>query len=195
MKIALIGTHGIGKTTLCFELAARLKRRSADVELVREVARRCPLPINESTSGAAQAWILHTQIGEEIAAAAHHEVVIADRSVLDNYCYMVHAAAGSRMWDRFIDEWLPTYDLLVFVPLWSRPTYDGVRAADPRFQEEIHDLLEGMITTRGLTPLRLEAAKPQDWGAIIETELLPFLEPTLPLFENGEEDPGPNTHD
>ncbi len=190
MKIALIGTHGIGKTTLCFELAARLKRRSADVELVREVARRCPLPINEATSAAAQAWILHTQIAEEIAAGADHEVVISDRSVLDNYCYMVHAATGSRVWDRLIDEWLPTYDLLVQVPLWSRPTYDGVRAADPRFQEEIHDLLEGMITTRGLTPLRLDCERPGDWGTIIEHELLPYLEPTLPLFENGESDTG-----
>ncbi len=26
MKIAFIGTHGVGKTTLCFELAAALKR-------------------------------------------------------------------------------------------------------------------------------------------------------------------------
>ena len=49
MKVALIGTHGVGKTTLCYELAARLKRRDVEVELVREVARRCPLPINRSS--------------------------------------------------------------------------------------------------------------------------------------------------
>ena len=30
---ALIGTHGVGKTTLCFELAARLKRQDVDVEM------------------------------------------------------------------------------------------------------------------------------------------------------------------
>jgi shikimate kinase len=40
MKIALVGSHGVGKTTLCFELAAALKRRNADLEMVREVARR-----------------------------------------------------------------------------------------------------------------------------------------------------------
>ena len=27
MKVAFIGTHGVGKTTLCYELAAALKRR------------------------------------------------------------------------------------------------------------------------------------------------------------------------
>jgi thymidylate kinase len=85
MKIALIGSHGVGKTTLCFELAALLKRRNADVELVREVARRCPLPINQDTTLAAQEWILLTQIAWEIEAAATHEVVLCDRSALDNY--------------------------------------------------------------------------------------------------------------
>ena len=49
MKIALIGSHGVGKTTLCFELAAEFKRRGADVEMVREVARSSPLP-RSSTS-------------------------------------------------------------------------------------------------------------------------------------------------
>ncbi|MCD4750720.1 MAG: ATP-binding protein [Thermoanaerobaculales bacterium] len=186
MKIALIGTHGIGKTTLCFELAARLKRRNTDVEMVREVARRCPLPINEATNAAAQAWILHTQIAEEIDAESRYECVLADRSVLDNYCYMVHAAGGSPMWERVLDDWLPTYSLLVHVPLWSRPVFDGVRAVDPRFQEEIQDLLEGMITARGLTPLRLQSDEPNRWGEAIEEALLPTLEPTLPLFDDGD---------
>ncbi|RLE29026.1 MAG: hypothetical protein DRJ61_15350 [Acidobacteria bacterium] len=182
MKIALIGTHGIGKTTLCFDLAARLKRRNNDVELVREVARRCPMPINETTTRAAQAWILHTQIAEEIAATALHEVVIADRSVLDNYCYMVHASGTSILWETLIREWLRTYDLLVHVPLWSQPSFDGVRAVDPRFQQEIEDLLEGMIDTYSLAPLRLNAETPDSWGTDIERALVPILEPNLPLF-------------
>ena len=40
-KVAFIGTHGVGKTTLCYGLAARLKRRDVAVEVVHEVARRC----------------------------------------------------------------------------------------------------------------------------------------------------------
>jgi len=182
MKIALIGTHGIGKTTLCFDLAARLKRRNNDVELVREVARRCPMPINETTTREAQAWILHTQIAEEIAANALHEVVIADRSVLDNYCYMVHASGASTFWESIIREWLPTYDLLIHVPLWSTPSFDGVRAVDPRFQQEIEDVLERMLDTYSLNPLRLPAETPDSWGADIEQALVPILEPNLPLF-------------
>jgi adenylate kinase family enzyme len=186
MKIALVGTHGVGKTTLCFELAARLKRRNADVEMVREVARQCPLPINLETTVAAQEWILHSQIGLEIEACAKHETVLCDRSVLDNYCYLVHAAGSSAVWEKMFDYWMPTYDLLVHIPIWTRPTYDGVRAVDPAFQEQIDILLEGMIAARGLRPLRLKADRQDEWGAGIMDELLPHLEPTLPLFDGDE---------
>ena len=70
LKLAFVGTHGVGKTTLCFDLASQLKRLDLGVDLVKEVARRCPLPINEETTLDAQAWILHTQIAEEMAASA-----------------------------------------------------------------------------------------------------------------------------
>lgn len=189
MKIALIGSHGVGKTTLCYDLAARLKRRNVDVDVIREVARRCPLPINQETTLAAQDWILHTQITLEIEATATHDVVLCDRSVLDNYCYMVHAAGSQRMWEMVFDHWLPSYDLLVHVPLWSRPSFDGVRAIDPAFQDQIETLLEGMITARDLRPLRLDVDRQDQWGADIMEALLPKLEPTLPLFPTDEELP------
>ena len=84
-KVAFIGSHGVGKTTLTYELAARLKRANVRVELVKEVARRCPLPLNRETTLDAQAWILHTQMALEIESTRGHEVVVCDRSALDNY--------------------------------------------------------------------------------------------------------------
>lgn len=182
MKIALIGTHGVGKTTLCFDIAARLKRRNVDLELVREVARRCPLPINERTTEAAQSWILHTQMAEEIAAT-EHDLVLCDRSVLDNYCYLVHASGRSATWERVLDHWLPSYDLLVRVPLWSRPVFDGVRAVDPRFQRQIEDLLGSLLDERRVDVLTLEPDAPDGWGPTVERAVLPLVDPVLPLFE------------
>jgi len=188
MKIALIGTHGVGKTTLCFDLAARLKRRGVDVEIVREIARSCPLPINQQTTVEAQEWILHTQMAAEIEAAAHYEVILCDRSALDNYCYMVQATGSSETWERMLDRWLPTYGLLVYVPLWARPGFDGVRAVEPGFQEQIDLLLEGMITARNLQPLRLDPAGQPAWGRTLIDHILPLLDPTLPLFDAAELD-------
>lgn len=187
MKLALIGSHGVGKTTLCYELAARLKRRNLDVEVIREVARRCPLPINQDTTVAAQEWILHTQISWEIEASATHDVVLCDRSVLDNYCYLVHAAGSQKKWEALLDHWLPSYDVLVYVPLWSRPSFDGFRAIDPGFQKQIDLLLEGMLTARDVQPLRLNIDRIDSWAADIVEELLPLIEPTMPLFPADED--------
>ncbi len=183
MKVALIGTHGVGKTTLCYELAARLKRLDVNVEMVREVARRCPLPINTETSVAAQEWILHTQMAWEIEAEATHELVLCDRSVLDNYCYLVHASGTSPMWEGVLDHWMASYDLLVYVPIWRRPTPDGVRAVDPSFQERIDVLLNGIMVARGIKPLHLDPSRHEQWGADILRTLEPLLQPTPPLFD------------
>ncbi len=76
MKIAFIGTHGVGKTTLCFELAAALKRLDLSVDLVKEVARGCPLPINRETTMDAQNWILHTQVARERELDAGCDVIV-----------------------------------------------------------------------------------------------------------------------
>ena len=191
MKVALIGTHGVGKTTLCYELAARLKRRDADVELVREVARRCPLPINRDTSRDAQAWILHTQMAWELEAQARHAVVLCDRSVLDNYCYLLYAAGPQPAWEPLLAAWLPTYDLLVKVPVWTRPRWDGVRDTDAAFQRAIDELLDEQLHRRALAHLALEPGRREQWGDQVLTLLKPRLQPLPLLFPEPEgEDSG-----
>ena len=112
MKVAFIGTHGVGKTTLCYDVAGLLKKRDVNVDIVKEVARLSPLPVNKKTSLEAQTWILTTQIAEEIRATAHSLVVICDRSALDNYAYMAKACGRQKPVERFVDFWMKTYDLL-----------------------------------------------------------------------------------
>jgi nicotinamide riboside kinase len=189
VKIALIGTHGVGKTTLCYDLAARLKRRDVEVELVREVARRCPLPINRETSLAAQSWILHTQAAWELEAEHRNTVVLCDRSVLDNYCYLLAAAGPQPGWEPFVQAWIATYALMVKVPLWTPPRWDGVRDTDLTFQRHIDDLLEGQLDQRGLSPLRLDPAARETWGDDVMARLERLVWPIPSLFP--EEEAGP----
>ena len=144
MKVAFIGTHGVGKSALCFALAAHLKRIDIPVGLVQEVARDCPMPINRETTLAAQSWILHTQIAREIAAAEKNQAVVCDRSVLDNYAYLVHRVGRRKSLDPLVREWLSGYTLLVKVPIWQRPRFDGVRATDVDFQREIDAEVEAL---------------------------------------------------
>ena len=125
-KIAFIGSHGVGKTTLCYGLAARLKALDISLDFVGEVARRCPLPINRGTTLSAQSWILHTQITEELVAAERYEVVICDRSVLDNFVYLILASGSQPHLEGLVNHWISTYSLMVRVPITEDPTANYV---------------------------------------------------------------------
>ena len=66
MKIALIGTHGTGKTTIVHEIVSKLKKRGFDVDFLGEIARQCPFPINEKTTKKSQIWMILKQITSEM---------------------------------------------------------------------------------------------------------------------------------
>jgi nicotinamide riboside kinase len=176
-KLAFIGSHGVGKTTLAFGLAARLKARDVSLDVVHEVARRCPLPINETTSVAAQSWILHTQIAEEVVAGSRYPVVLCDRSVLDNYVYMVLAAGEREPFETLVGHWIETYQLLVHVPIAGRLQPDGIRAADPAFQRLVEERLDRELERRALGPLRLDPGSRDGWLDAVEDAVWRQLRP------------------
>jgi len=167
-KLAFIGSHGVGKTTLCYGLAARLKIRDIAVEVVHEVARRCPLPINEETSVAAQSWILHAQIAEELVAQARYSAVICDRSVLDNYVYLLLAAGRQDSLETLVESWTRGYDLLVHVPIIEQPNPDGIRSPSPAFQRAVDERLDRELADRGIPALRLDPDQRAAWLDTVE---------------------------
>jgi nicotinamide riboside kinase len=185
MKVAFIGTHGVGKTTLCYDLAAALKKRDLTVELVREVARECPLPINQETTLKAQAWILHTQIAWELQAEAKADVVFCDRAVLDNFCYMKRAFAGApeeAVLEALVRSWTRTYDCLFKVPIVGDPRFDGVRDTDLAFQREIDRAIGQTLAVWGVPHVVLDAARRADWSTNVLDALLLRLKPQELLF-------------
>lgn len=183
LKVAFIGSHGVGKTTLCYGLAARLKARDVSLEVVHEVARRCPLPINEQTGVASQSWILHTQVAAEIVAAERYPVVVCDRSALDNYVYMLLAAGRQRALEAMVDAWMSTYDLLVLVPIVEEPSPDGMRATDPGFQHAVEDGVRRELSRRELSALMLDPSNREGWVTQVENEVMTRLAPPqLPLL-------------
>lgn len=177
-KLAFVGSHGVGKTTLCYGLAARLKIHDVSLEVVGEIARRCPLPINQTTTLAAQAWILHSQIAEEILASARYDVVICDRSVLDNFVYLLLSTGPQPRFEMLVDSWIGTYDLLVQVPVVSGPRADGLRSTDPAFQEAVHQRLAQEVSTRDLQVLDLTGTERDEWLDRVEEEVKSRMGPT-----------------
>lgn len=150
-KIALVGTHGIGKTTIAHGLSFVMKLKGKNVELIAEVARTSPLPINENTTLESQLWIISTQKKREIEAEARSDFIICDRSLLDNYAYYQLAVEKSGKRDPYphtkgeIFDWMKTYDLLLFLRPDIPLVNDGVRSVDLDFQDSIHDMVLELI--------------------------------------------------
>lgn len=183
LKVAFVGTHGVGKTTLCYDLAAQLKRLDLGVELVKEVARRCPLPINEDTTLDAQAWILHTQIAEELEASARYEAVICDRSVLDNYAYLVARVGRRRDLDELVGSWIRGYNVLFKVPVLAAPSFDGMRAVSETFQLEIDSTIDRLIAEFDVPVHLLDPNSREGWvGVVMDSLKLPKHPPQIDLF-------------
>ncbi len=176
-KIAFIGSHGVGKTTLCYGLASRLKAQDVSLDVVHEVARRCPLPINEETGLASESWILHTQIAEEVVAQQRYPVVICDRSALDNYIYLLLSAGKQPTLDALVDGWMNTYHLLIHVPILEQPSADGIRSDNPSFQHAVDERLRHELKRRGFEVLELDRGNRESWLDTVAQKVLEALQP------------------
>jgi thymidylate kinase len=143
-KVALVGTHGVNKTTIAYELAGLLKRRGQTVELLTEIARECPFPLNEQATRDAYQWIIARQVQLEIEKAPRADVLVCDRSVLDNFAYYArrYGTKGeeAEALRSYCGSWMRSYDLLVRLPVSEALAPDGFRSTDADFQREI-DLL------------------------------------------------------
>lgn len=149
-KIGIIGTHGTGKTTLAFELAWRYKREdpSLNVNMMAEVVRRCPYPINEESTQRSQRWVWAAQMVAELEGM-RNDVLICDRTILDNLAYSKRLGFNHIVYD-FMDisvSWMQTYHKIY----WLRPgnrfkcADDNVRSVDVGFQKDIDNILAGWI--------------------------------------------------
>jgi hypothetical protein len=188
LKLALIGTHGVGKTTLAYEICSLLKKADHNVELVTEVVRRSPFPVNEGTTLDGQLWILHTQIARELDASSRAPHLICDRSVLDSYCYLVNKFGRQPKLEQWLGWWMESYSLLVSVPpMADGIPPDGFRSENLEFQERIHDLIgetlaEPQFCVYQDRVLWLDRRNRRAWGEMIFAAAAPLLRPAMRVY-------------
>lgn len=161
MKIAFIGTHGTRKTTLCYELTAYLKNRNINVDMVKEVAGRCPLPINQNATLESELWIYHTMISEEVYSSSKYKNVVCDRSLLDSFIYTINRCGRDneniKSMERYCDHWMKTYDFLFKTKIREGLlTFDGIRDTDLEFQKKIDVLLDSVLKEKNIKVYGME---------------------------------------
>lgn len=145
MKICVIGAHGIGKTTFLTDFYLFALHNGINTKVVREVARDCPLGINENFNPNSAVWIVTEQINRELdAVAKKFPLILCDRSSFDPMMYaIVKFGEDDPIFKdtyNFSIRWMDTYDSII----WLRPSgrqikADGIRAIDERFQKQVDE--------------------------------------------------------
>ena len=174
-KIAFIGSHSVRKTNAVHAFASAIGRAGRSVEVGREVIRHNPLGLNERATPEAQLWVLMTQVKEELELRRLAEVLVTDRSVVDNFAYYLRASGGSDPYavEPLIRRWAATYDLFVRLLPDVALLPDGVRSTNDAFRDEIEAILDRILPTYVTDDrlIRLPASQvtaSYDWMAIAE---------------------------
>jgi thymidylate kinase len=185
-KIAFIGTHGVGKTILALNVERKLRIKEVEATTIKEIAReasRIGFPINLHTTLEAQTYILHQQMAQELdhstirPGAPHAQVVISDRSVFDNYCYLERALKGKEQGNALNmvlghGRDFP-YDKLYLLPITNGEiTNDGTRATEREFQEEMDRRVRTFLTEHRIPYTELPVPKEEDEHRKIWTEII-----------------------
>ena len=159
LKIAFIGSHGVGKTTLCSSVHARLKQKNIASFMIDEIASDLPkgFEVNEKTDFESQFYILLKQMERElINTKKHYRVLCCDRSVVDSLAYSHNAMKTLKKIERheinfmehFVKYWLKTYDYLFLVePFADVIEDDSYRSTDVQFRDTIHQIILDYIDT------------------------------------------------
>ena len=149
--IAIIGTHGTGKTTFSFLAAAHLKTQGFNVKIIQEVTRSCPFPINERMSKDAAIWIYHEHSRKELEASHKHNPIISDRSSYDSFVYAKYFGLLDRdltLLEHAAYHHLATsYHKIILVNPDLPIEFDGVRSIDNKFQTGIHQIFKETLST------------------------------------------------
>ena len=148
-KIACIGTHSVGKSTLCYKLALEYKLLGESVHIIQERVRFSPFPINQNMTAETAIWAATTQIAKELEAAQRgFSILISDRSPLDTFAYAEYFNLDIPLdLKDFALEWLKTYDEIFFVrpDVGHSPYNDGIRSTDMGFILAVDARLENLL--------------------------------------------------
>jgi thymidylate kinase len=170
-KIGLLSTHGTGKTTLAYDIAAELKKKNLTIRVVAElatVARERAIPIDKKTTLEAQAWILHRQCAAELEAKIYEwDVAICDRTVLDNYCYLENAVGPNSNYRKMALEHYTAhpYDCLFYLPVVGKFS-PKKRDPDQEFQRAIDEKIVKFMADYNINYITLPSDR-RKWKSLV----------------------------
>jgi nicotinamide riboside kinase len=115
------------------------------------------------------------QVQQELELRNRAEVLVTDRSVVDNFAYFLRVTDGADPFgvEPLVRGWAPTYDLLVRLLPDVALQADGVRSLNDAFRDEIEAILDRILPEYVPPERLLEVRASQvtadfDWWAVAE---------------------------
>lgn len=153
LKICVVGSHGSGKTTLTYLMAAHYKSRGKNVKIIQETARSCPCGINEMMNLNSAIWIHNSHVNKELEAISRNfDTILSDRSAIDPLIYARHFNLQDHYLEVLQDlatSWMKTYDQIYFIRPDAPVMADGVRATEENFRTSIDQLFANYFQNEG----------------------------------------------
>ncbi len=159
MKIALVGAHGSGKSTLISSVYSELKKKGLRVNLSPEVARSSLfLAANEKTPEM-QMDLFGRQISIEMTFSRNCDLLMCDRSVFDILMYTrlffpdnEQAISFAKSMENFCKDYKKTYaHFFVTTKLYSPSNVkDDIRPKEQELQEKADKNLRATLDEFGI---------------------------------------------
>lgn len=151
MKIAIVGTHGSGKTIISFDLFTYLKKAGRSVNIMPEVARNSPFLAAGERSPDSQMHLFASQVENELRNQRGYDILIADRSVLDILMYTELFFPQSKQYieamRQFSKQYVHTYNFMFRTTIMYDPTEikDHIRPKERDLQLTAHNRLTRIL--------------------------------------------------
>jgi nicotinamide riboside kinase len=176
VRVAFVGAHGTGKTTLVEALGELLDSLGIKSSITPEVPRIICESAGDATyfrrgnnSLSKQILLLVGQPIYEVAAAAGGaSVLLCDRSILDHWAYTRHLFMKELEdedalppLNNLIAKHCQSYNFIFYVPIEFAPLDDGTREGDLDFQMAIDEEIRGLLKLYELTYHTINGTVPE----------------------------------
>jgi len=152
MKIAISGTHNIGKSTFIEDFLKKWTMYETLEKSYRNLIKENNVFHSEEGTEESQKAILNSLVDQAIEASKK-DFVILDRCILDNLAYSTWLNLNNKLSDKFLDETrilvretLKLFDVVFFLPITKFSNIpienNSVRSIDPVYREEIDNIFK-----------------------------------------------------
>lgn len=178
-RIAVAGSHGVGKSTLCERLQSELKQRGIDVSVISGIARNLiekGFPLGREATQQSYIHYIVEQLHAERALRGRS--FISDRTLLDplSYAEVNHAlhfpGILSDMIDLLRNVWeleSEMYDFYVFVPIEFPMTSDGIRPEGQDYQFQIEQQIKAHLQSHQIRYISVKGTLEQRCDQVLST--------------------------